>query len=274
MRKPPPAPKIEEAKPHLSPSQLDMFARCPEQWRRRYIEREIIPPGVALLTGTGYHAGAEVNLRQKIESHVDLPAADIIAAAVAGFEGAVAGGYQLTPDEQSVGPKKVIGTAKDQVAALAKLHAKEVAPAYQPAEVEKPCRIVLPDSTHDIIGFVDVVTVDDNIVDFKTAARKKRQEDADTSTQLTAYSAAFQIEHGREPRLQLDIVTKTKTPARQVLTTKRTTRDFDALSNRAAKMLDAVSAGVFTYAPPGSWWCSSKFCGYSATCPYFGGATK
>ena len=32
---------------HLSVSQLGMFQRCGEQWRRRYLDEEVIPPGIA-----------------------------------------------------------------------------------------------------------------------------------------------------------------------------------------------------------------------------------
>ena len=56
--------KIE--KPYISPSQLNTFENCGEAYKRRYLDKEIIPPVVAALRGTGVHRGAEMNFVQKI----------------------------------------------------------------------------------------------------------------------------------------------------------------------------------------------------------------
>jgi hypothetical protein len=52
-----------------------MFQRCGEQYRRRYLENEIIPPGISARIGSGVHKAAEINFRAKIqtgEDRVDL----------------------------------------------------------------------------------------------------------------------------------------------------------------------------------------------------------
>ena len=56
------------AKPTLSASKLDMLFRCAEQYRRRYIEGEVIPPGVAMPVGISVHRAAEMNLRHWMEN--------------------------------------------------------------------------------------------------------------------------------------------------------------------------------------------------------------
>lgn len=71
---------------HISASQLVTFARCPEQWRRRYIEGDIIPPGIAALRGSGVHKGAETAMRSKIETHANMRPAEVVDIAVAGFD--------------------------------------------------------------------------------------------------------------------------------------------------------------------------------------------
>jgi len=203
-------------KPHLSASQLAMWSKCPYSWARRYVDGEIIPPGIAALTGTGVHAGAETNFRQKIDTHEDLPANDIVDAAVAGFEARKNGdGFVLTDDEATIGATKVLGTATDQVAQLAKLHATAQAPDYQPTAVEHTTRIVLPNATHDLMAVTDLRDDRGRVVDFKTAAKKPAKEMAANSLQLTVYTAAYAVDNaGRLPRsLRLDFLTKTKTPA-------------------------------------------------------------
>lgn len=256
------------SKPHWSPSSLEMLAKCGEQWRRRYLEGEIIPPGIAAVQGTGVHAGAAANYRQKIDSHIDLPKADIVDAAVEGFKAGVAGGLILTPEEVAVGRDKVLGQATDQVVSLASLHADEVAPAYQPVAVEERIRISLP-GPRDMLGVVDLITDGRLVVDHKTAGKAKTQDEADSSFQLTYYAAAHAARFGAVPsELRLEVLVKTQKPKRQVLSTQRDSGDFRALAARIDAANRAVSSGTFVPAPVGAWWCAPKWCGYWASCPF------
>lgn len=259
-------------KPHISPTQLDSYCRCPEAYRRRYLEGEIIPPDIARLKGKGFHAGAETNMRQKLETREDLPAGEIVDAAVAGFEAAAAGGYVLAEDETEAS----VGQAKDSLVGMAKCHATDQAPDYQPVLVEKAVRIELP-GPRDLLGIIDLADDKRRVVDFKTAARKKRQEDADSSVQLTTYAAAYHAETGEPPAsLRLDSVVQTaggKT-YRDVLDTERTPADLAALAHRINAVTGAIEAGSFPPASPGSWWCSPRFCGYWSTCPYVNAERK
>ena len=52
----------------ISPSQFDMFRRCPRQYMYRYIEDRVMPPAVAMIKGTAVHHGAEVTHRHTIEN--------------------------------------------------------------------------------------------------------------------------------------------------------------------------------------------------------------
>ncbi len=260
---------MAEERPHLSASQLEMFWRCPEQYRRRYIEGEKLPPGIALIAGKAFHKGAEVNFTQKIESHEDLPTCDIADAAASAFDAEVAGGYTLNEDEESKGAKKVLGEAKDQAVFLARVHSIEQAPDYQPVAVEHKTRILFPSSTHDLLAVTDLRDDKDRVVDLKTAARKMPVTAADESTQLTIYAAAFHADVGRAPsEVRLDVLTKTKAPQRQVLQSERNANDFRVFANRVNVTLSAIKAGSFTPASPGAWCCSPKWCGFWNSCPY------
>lgn len=266
----------EATKPHMSPSQLDMYCRCPEAYRRRYMEKEIIPPGMAILKGKSFHGGAELNMRQKIESHRDLPVKEIVEAAVADFDAQTHGEFALTEEERSRGSATVVGEAKDDLASMVEAHAKLQAPEYQPVLVEEKVRILLPNGTHDLLGIIDLADDKNRVVDFKTAGRKKSQSDADGSVQLTVYAAAFRARMGHAPdEVRLDTVVQTKTKTyRDVTVSDRTDDDFAALSNRINAVTSAVNAGIFTPAAPGSWNCSQKWCGYWSTCPYVNSQRK
>lgn len=255
------------SKKHLSPTQIDMVSRCGEAYRRRYLEGERIPPGIAMITGTGLHAGAEVNFRQKIDTHADLPKRDIVDAAVDGFDRGLAGGYSLDAD-CATSPEIAVGEARDQVATLADLYAAQVAPEYQPKFVEQLVTIPLP-GPFDILGVLDMADDQGRVVDLKTTGKSKSQSEADASPQLTFYAAAHKVLTGElASEVRLEVLVKTKTPKRVMLSSKRGPEHFAVLANRINAASAAIEAGIFLPADPGSWMCSPKWCGYYHTCPY------
>jgi len=266
----------QSAKPHFSASQLLMHAMCPESYRRRYEEKEIIPPGVAALRGKGMHGAAATNMRQKLTTGRDLPVNQIIEAGIAEFETESRDGVMLTPEEASVGVDKLLGQMKDDLAAIIDVHAKLQAPAYQPLFVEHAVRIELPNAPRDYLGIIDLGAVQvanekRGVVDFKTAKRSKSQADADQSIQLTGYAACFAQETGEVADfVALDtVVQTTKETKRQYLESERTQRDFDVLAARVNAVQRAIDAGVYTPAAPGAWNCSLKWCGYARDCVFF-----
>lgn len=259
----------EAKKPHRSTSQLESYSRCAEAFRRRYIEKEIIPPGIALMQGKGVDAAQGVNFRQKIETHEDLPVSEIKDAAAAAFDNETAGEYLLSTEEVTEGPKKVLGRAKDQTVKLAEAFAIHQAPDYQPVAVQREFRIVMPNSTHDLIGFIDLECDQKRVTDFKTANKRKNQDEVNSSLQLTVYAAAHRLWTGSDPtEVRLDTLVKNKEPVRQVLASSRSLDDYQALVNRFNAIQQAIAAGNFPPATPGAWWCGPKWCGYHATCPY------
>jgi len=265
---------MKTEKPHLSASQLDMISKCPEQWRRRYIEGEIIPPGIAALKGKAVHKPAEVNFRQKIETHDDLPVEEFRGLAASAFEAELAGGYLLSSEEEGRGRAVVIGEAKDATVRMAAFHATDQAPDYQPELVEQQFRIVLPGS-HDLVGVIDMADEDRRVVDLKTSGKAKNQADADGSIQLTAYAAGYRVLTGEPPaELRLDTIVQTHgkkagtTEKRDIVTTARGPADFSALAQRLNIVTRQIESGIFPPAPVGSWWCSAKWCGFHSTCRF------
>ena len=262
---------MTDDKGYISPSQLSTLARCGEAYRRRYIEGDRRPPGVAILRGKGVHAGAEVNFRQKIETHEDLRPEEIVEAAISSIEIAIAReGLELSEEEAGLSLRSVLGSLKDATARLALLHAIEQAPDYQPKLVEKGVRIVLPNSARDLFGYLDLLDDRGRVVDFKTAGRRKKQTDADVDLALTFYSAAARIlEKIETPEVRLDVlVDNKKGPSRQIITSTRDRSDYEVLANRTTNALRVIESGCFTPALPGSWYCSARWCGYWSTCPY------
>lgn len=262
-------------KPYISQSQLTMYERCGEQYRRRYIENERIPPGIAMAKGIGVHNGAKVNFHQKIESHEDLPHDEIIEAAVAEYETVVNKGILLTPEEETVGVSRVIAQAKDSVVVLSDLFANQVAPEYQPTIVEEEIRIVMPNAPIDFVTRMDLIDDRDIVTDIKTSGKKKPQSEVDMSEQLTFYALAYLHRTGRLPAaVRLENLVDKANPERQMLESIRTDRDLECILARINAMLDGIRKGVFIPALATSWQCDPRYCGYALTCPYHMSSTR
>lgn len=264
----------EVVKKHISPSQMDSYTRCGEAYRRRYIEKEIIPPSFSMTKGSCVHSGQEMDFKQKIETKTNLPVKEVVDFVAASFDGRLtAEGVFLTAEEESVGKAIVTGKAKDSTVRMAEQMARTVGPKYQPIEVEKKFRIELP-GPRDILGFLDLI-IPNGFQDLKTGAKKKAQKDIDADVQFTTYAAAYQGLYGKPPEeIVIDNIVDRITPKTGKVTTEhhefRTARgpkDFEALANRVNTIVKGIESGSFMPATPGAWWCSPKSCGYWRTCP-------
>lgn len=253
---------------HLSVSQLEMFSRCGEQYRRRYIEGEIVPPGIAARIGSGVHAAAEKNWREKMRTGADLPLDAVQDAAADAYDKALLDGVFFAPDEA---PSASIAMAegKDTAVSLAALFRRELAPTITPALVEEKIYLDLPGVELPIVTILDLYTRDKSLRDLKTSGKKWVEDRAHSSNQPTAYREAVKQATGEYPAsLCFDVLVNTKTPALQTLATTRTVMDTVILAQKFQFMCAAIKAGVFMPAQPDSWCCSMKFCGYFFTCPH------
>ena len=68
----------------LSISRLNMMLRCPMQYKHRYVDGAIAPPGVALIVGKGTHRANASDLLHKMDSG-SLLSIDEVKAIAAGL---------------------------------------------------------------------------------------------------------------------------------------------------------------------------------------------
>jgi len=249
-------------------SMINSWELCPERFRRRYIDGEIIPPGIAARIGTGLHKGAEVNHIQKIKTGKDEPLEVIQDAARDGYTKALENGVFFCREELGSAKKQMAG-GLDHVVTMAKLYRESLAPQVQPVLAEKTIEHQVDGLPVPFVGTVDVFTSDGWLPDIKTAAKKWSQGKADTSPQPTIYRELIRHETGRYPdKMSFEVFTKTKTPVHQSVITTRQSEDFQVLIYRAKIMLQMIEQGIFPPAPADSWTCSQKWCGFYFTCPH------
>lgn len=256
-------------------SSLGMWENCPEQFRRRVIEGEIIPPGLAAHIGTGVHKGAEVNHRAKLVTGMDEPLSVIQDAARDGYVHAVHENKVYFPLDELPGARKATEEGVDQVTALARTYREELAPTIRPKLVEQWAELEVPGVPYPITGTVDLVDERNALIDIKTAARAWPQAKADDTPQATIYQQLVKALTGAPPsEIRFEVFVKTKTPKHQTVTTTRDDNDFTTLLERIKIMVKMIDNGIFPPAPSGSWVCSPKYCGYFYTCPHVPNSKK
>ena len=146
-----------ETKPHLSASQLEMFARCGLQWYHRYIEKDIDPPGVAMVQGKACHKGIEVNLGHKKETGQLLQEQEVAEVARDEVNRVWAeDGISLTDEEAALGEKAVRGEAVDNAVAFAIAHHRTLAPIITPLHLERRFDLELTGYPYDLVGYIDI----------------------------------------------------------------------------------------------------------------------
>ena len=253
-------------------SGISMLSRCGEQYRRRYLEKHILPPAVAMIVGTGTDRAVTADLGFKIEHGVLLDdTADIARDAVnAEWDKS---GVLLSEEEMNVSLKQLRGDAVDKAVRLARCHHEEAAPAIAPTHVQRAWTIEIPGLGVDLAGTIDVQEGTKSVRDTKTRKASPPKDLADDSDQLTMYALATRVLDGAPVnRVALDCLIDLKRgPAYRCVESSRDAADFRVLMARVRNAIEAINKGVFVPAQQTDWVCSPRWCGYAETCPYYRG---
>jgi hypothetical protein len=251
-----------------------MLARCGEQYRRRHLEGEIIPPGIALIIGSGTHKSIDLNMRTKMEDGQLCDLAEVKASArdyvVHQFE---RGAYWLSPGERAESKSRQHWQdgAVETAVGLSSLHHQTLAHEIQPTAVERKWLVKLKGYPCDLAGTLDIQE-DGRIRDTKTKGKTPPQSEADCSDQLTMYGMAVKVLDKKQPaEYRLDALVKLEKPKAVSYRTYRDEEDFKVLLRRIETSIKTIEAGLFIPTNRDNWWCSAKFCGYHSTCPFVRG---
>jgi hypothetical protein len=246
-----------------------MALRCGEQFRRRYMLGQIVPPSIAAARGTGVHSANDVNMTQKVLTAVDLPVDDLKDAARDGYVNSLKDGVFLTKEDVSA-KKSLLNEGLNQAITLTELYHKEVAPEIQPLEVEHKFEVDVGLGI-PLAGMMDIQRYN-RVDDLKTAGLKWQEGRIQKEIQPVFYSLAHEKINKVRPKFIYHILIpyKSKEPMRQVQEITCTDNHYRSLISKAEIMIKMVETGLFPPANPTSWWCSPKWCGYYQTCKYVG----
>jgi len=251
----------------LSLSSIRMLRKCPEQWRRRYIEREYEPPTGAMTLGKAVGAAEAQSDHTWIESGEPLDSEQVLDAYADEFEHAAAENVDWQGDQPSA--------MKDSGAGALRAYHREVRPDMAaPVEAERESRFDVAHedgSQVEFVAYLDVETEDGIVIDRKVSKSKWSQEKADDDGQPPAYLAARRAEGVPATGFAFHPMVRTKKPYAQVVPTDRTDDQLDVFLASILGAADEVAWRTendsWSYAPDGAWWCSRKSCGYWSQCP-------
>ena len=165
----------------VSYSQINMYKRCPQQYKYRYVDGLKMPPKSGLIIGQAVHSGLTEGFNEKIKSGgSDLKIVNLIKEkAVYELENLLSTTEVLYDENED---KDVL---KDDTVKMSETYYKEIGKKLKPVEVKKPFEIQFSNVDWKLIGEIDIIT--DELIDWKTGKQKLSEEYIVYDEQLKLY---------------------------------------------------------------------------------------
>ena len=201
---------------HISASSLKMAVRCEEQWRQRYIKGLKLAPSLSMLSGRADHKAIETSMRQKIDTHVDLPVSEVREIYLSELESEVEkeGGIkelEVKNADTDVAKVKAFDEERRHGPEVVAAYQAQASPRLQPLAVEQEFRLQVADVPVDVLGYIDLVAhpvgelESKRIIDRKRRARRTLKIEPEWSIQAEIYQLAVPAPHD----WHLSVTTKT-----------------------------------------------------------------
>jgi RecB family exonuclease len=236
----------------LSPSSLNCFLDCQAKWFYRKVLGLPEKRTLALGVGSAVHEALGENFRSKMHTGEDMPIAEVQTVFRDEFE------RQL--DSVTLNEDDDIADAKHCGDVMLGVYMDQAAPAIRPAAVEHPVSGLI--GNVPVHGFIDLLDVDGNVVDLKTAAKKPSGFPVAHRRQVATY---VMLEPKANGRARLDTLTKTKTVALHSQTIDITPDDRRHTERLYSIALEQMRSGLVV-PNRSSFLCSRKHCSYWEQC--------
>lgn len=245
-----------------------MILRCGEQYRRRYVLGEIVPPAGTLIRGRCCHKAEETNFNNKISTKEFLPVEavkDKFSDEWKQNEG------QIGWTEEELGgdsPKTASGKMKDSGVRLIEVFHKEQLVNCDPMLTEKEFTIEFEGGYKPMIGYIDRVDHNDVIADMKFVKKSPVSDDIVEDVQMTSYDLGYRTLFNKPPaKLIKQWSVDTKEPKTVIQECPpRDDKCIQRFLRRLELAMGCLEKGTFLPAPNGAWWCDRRYCGYYDTC--------
>jgi len=251
---------------HLSPSKIDLFLKCGRAYAYRYGEKLIVPPNGAMTLGYTVGLAVDYNYIQKIRTHTDLPAKEVIEVFADSWE-TERKDCEFKDDEQP-------GQMLDEGVSMTGLYHKTFAPKRQPIAVQHEFSVELEIDGEDgryipMKAIADLIE-DGAVRDLKTSRSRKSYSDLVRSIQMGIYAAAYEAVWGTLPLISYELLLRQKTPVALPVEAPGAAVDMRRLMAIIERVVRGIEEEQFMPASPMAWWCTEKWCGYWSLCQYGG----
>lgn len=261
------APKIPVSA--LSVSSIRELRKCPERWRRRYVESEYSPPSGPMLAGSAAGAAANATDHHYIEGGEFLPT----DATLDVFSDEWDERLEREGEDADWGDDKP-GSVKDLTAKALGSYIGQLDDLPKPIAVEREARLVYEGI--EFVSYLDREQHDGSIADRKVSGKRSPAGAADADLQATAYLAVRRAEAeaglaGEPTGFEFHRLIRQKTKQfTEIEPTERSGDQLDAflvgLYGAAEEIEFRLETDNWSFAPDGAWWCSQKSCGYWSQC--------
>jgi len=264
---------------HFSAHSLSRFVECEHEFQRTHIQLAPELPSENLIVGDASHRTLQHNFGQKIESHADLPLAELME-----FHDDLAFPLAVTEAEEKADEKTDWKTSRDEAHTRSRLMAcgyiAKVGPRIQPISVEQ--RFAVPMGLPvKMEGRYDLLTETVGI-DFKTGAKKSYKPKTSWLLQAMIYSFAtgkpveFHSIACSEKTHDVGIVTPLESEAMLVNLSQA---EIDGLTRVVVGIVNEIVDCMRRYGPEEPWPARGRFhifacdyCSFRSDCPAWAGA--
>lgn len=260
-------------------TQLSTMLGCGEKYRRLYMvenaPKNIV--GVKAVFGKTWHSVMQYLYNDLIVCKQDGTEQDLKKLAEVAlvtfhenFESGLKDG-NVKPTKNDPDPAEIHAKADAMIPAFIQ---REMA-RFDPAFVELKVDFDLPGIT-PFTSYIDLITTDGTIVDFKVKLRRMNEGAEHRSRQLTLYALAFYQKFGKMPKSvgyfwcgwgrDEGVKKGTGSPQFSWLESKRGPGHFKRLTESVRRAMDLQEVGVYLPAPEDSFICSEE-CQFHESCP-------
>ncbi|MEE9366057.1 MAG: PD-(D/E)XK nuclease family protein [Dehalococcoidales bacterium] len=261
-------------------TQLDTLLRCGEKYRRIYADD---PPqknivGYKAVFGRSWHGAMQaiyMKVMERRDGGQDRLSPEELAevgwrAFDYGFRRGVEDPFvkQMKNDPE---PDELAGKASRMIEAFCEQEVYRFDPGY----VEEKVTFELPNGRR-VVGYLDLVTTDGYIVDFKSKFKRMNVNEAHKSRQLSIYTLGYYAKFEKLPvgvglmwcgwGRDKDVKGGPGKPQFEWLESSRGPGNFKRLRNAMQEALDLIEVGTFLPPPQDSFVCTNE-CQFWKTCP-------
>jgi len=244
---------------YISASQIKQFLFCPLAYKYGYVDGIKGKGNEYTAYGSAVHKALQLNFEQKITSGKDLPSREVIDLFEKEFSKIV--------QEENIFIDSLQGSIFIQAGALTlESYITKIAPTIDPLYCEKKFEVTLKNYPIKILAYVDLITKDDRIIDFKTVGKTWKQQYSKNKVlndvQVTIYSALFRkVFKKQEKSIEFHILPRGSSEC-EIIVTDRTEEQIKQVLELATAIEVSIEKGLLI---PNIANCPS--CAYKDICP-------